>query len=532
MVQNLVKADTQSAESVAPGAARPAGERRSQGIVASRTCRIDSPTGAGNGSEPDRLWGMAALEAKRYQQCVHQAKIAGQRERWVERNAYYYESVARLLRFIIEPGARVLNVRSQLGQFLAMVAPAAGVGLEISEEMVEAARRRHPEFESRCIADDDFELDRTFDYILVNDVSDMVDVLETLRQVRRMCRRETRVVVYSYNYLWQPLLSLASRLGLRVPTLEPGWFSEQDLRGLLHLADLEVLKTHRTILVPKWIPFVSEFINRVVARLPIIRNLCMVEMLVARPVTPAIPADQVSVSVIIPCKNERENVQPAVERIPAMGKHVEIIFCDDRSTDGTAEEVHRLQAVYPEKDIRLVAGPGISKAQNVWTGFREARGDVLMILDGDLAVMPEELPRFFDALVTGKGEMINGSRLVYRMQQQAMKYSNYVGNWLFARAFSYLLEQPIKDTLCGTKVFWRRDWKRIEALADSWGVEDKWGDFAMLFGAARRHLKVIDLPIHYQDRIYGVTKMTRVFSNGFRMLRMCLAAFRKLKMGY
>jgi len=232
--------------------------------------------------------------------------------------------------------------------------------------------------------------------------------------------------------------------------------------------------------------------------------------------------------VIIPCRNERDNIGPAVMRTPDMGKHTEIIFCDDKSTDGTADEVRRMAREHPHRDIRLVDGPAICKAENVWTGFRAAKGDVLMILDGDLTVMPEELPYFFNAIVSGGGEFINGSRLIYPIQQHAMKFSNMVGNKGFSWVFSYLLDQRVKDTLCGTKVIWRKDWPRIERFLGSWGMKDFWGDYELLFGASRLHLRIVDVPVHYQERVYGVTKMTRVFANGMRMLRICVGASRKL----
>ncbi len=212
-----------------------------------------------------------------------------------------------------------------------------------------------------------------------------------------------------------------------------------------------------------------------------------------------------------------------------MGRHTEIIFCDDKSTDGTGAEVERLIKLHPERNIRLVDGPAICKADNVWTGFRAARGDVLMILDGDLAVMPEELPYFLKALLSGTGEFINGSRLVYPIPEFAMKFTNMIGNKIFGALFSYLLDQRIKDTLCGTKVLWRKDWQRIEPDLGNWGIRDRWGDYELLLGASKLHLPIQDLPVHYQERIYGITKMTRVFSNGLRMLGICWGAWRRLK---
>jgi glycosyltransferase involved in cell wall biosynthesis len=279
------------------------------------------------------------------------------------------------------------------------------------------------------------------------------------------------------------------------------------------------------LLFPQRIPLLSDFLNNLLARLPGLRHLCLPQVMVARLQPEPQSEKNVSVSVIIPCRNERGNVQSAVERIPKMGNHTEIIFCDDKSTDGTADEVRKFQVLYPEADIRLVEGPGLCKAENVWTGFRASRGDVLMILDGDLAVMPEELPAFLKALLSGQAEFANGSRLVYPMQQYAMKFANGLGNRFFARVFSFLLDQRIKDTLCGTKVLWRKDWVRMERTLGLWGIQDLWGDYELLLGAAKLNIEIIDVPVHYQERIYGSTKMNKVFANGIRMLRLCFSAW-------
>jgi glycosyltransferase involved in cell wall biosynthesis len=233
---------------------------------------------------------------------------------------------------------------------------------------------------------------------------------------------------------------------------------------------------------------------------------------------------------VVPCRNEVGNVAAAVDRIPELGSHTEIIFCDDKSTDGTADEVRRLQALYPHRDIKLYIGPGISKARNVRTGFDNSRGEILMILDADLTTMPEELSYFYDAIVSGKAEFVNGSRFVFPMEGEAMQPLNVVGNRFFSAVFSFLLGQRITDTLCGTKAFCRLQWPAIRALAGSWGTEDRWGDYDLLFGAAKLHLRVMDLPVHYQERVSGVTKMNKRFRNGLIMARMCWAAFLKFKL--
>lgn len=496
-------------------------------MVSEEEMAIQQPEQVGS-----QAWGTAALEENRDARRLHQTKVATARQHWIDDNRYYYDGVRRALRFVIEPGRRVLNVRCQTGHFLAALQPSRGVGVEISDELVEVARDRYPEYEFFQGDPEKLQLDEEFDYVLFNDVADTVDVLEALKRLRSACTAETRLVIYGYNRLWQPVLKLADKLGLRVPQLELNWLSENDIRGLLKLAGFEPLNTYRVMMFPKWIPLVSTFFNRFVSRLPGLSKLCLATVFVARPEPRPRKPEETSVSIIIPCRNERGNIEPAVERIPEMGGHTEIIFCDDQSTDGTGDEIRRVAELYPHRDIRLVEGPGICKAENVWTGFRAATGDVLMILDGDLAVMPEELPNFFSALVEGKAEFVNGSRLVYPVPRAAMKLPNLLGNKAFSLVFSYLLAQQIKDTLCGTKVLWRSDWQRIERLLGSWGVEDRWGDYELLFGAAKLQLSILDMPVHYQERVYGMTKMTRVFWNGVRMLRMCVAAGVKLKGGY
>jgi ubiquinone/menaquinone biosynthesis C-methylase UbiE len=477
---------------------------------------------------PTPLWGPDALQASREARRRRQGEVAERRDQWVRSNRYFYDRMKRLLRFIIEPGKRVLEIRCQTGHLLASVEPSHGVGVEISERLVETAKQNYPQLRFVTADPEDLQLDESFDYLMVSHLFDTVDILAALRRARRMCRRETRVVVCNYNPLWQPLLELASKLGLRAPFEEPNWMSERDITGFLDLADFSVVRTYRLFLLPKYVPLLSSFCNEVLGRLPGIRRLCLMQFIVARPKPQPQSEADVSVSVVIPCRNERDNVEYAVRRIPEMGRHTEIIFCDDKSTDGTGTEVERMMREHPDRNIRLIEGPGICKAENVWTGFRAAKGNVLMILDGDLAVMPEELPHFLRALLSGSGEFINGSRLVYPIPRQAMKFSNMVGNKLFGMMFSYLLDQRIKDTLCGTKVLWRKDWLRIERNLGNWGMKDLWGDYELLFGACKLQLQIQEIPVHYQERIYGVTKMTKVFSNGTRMLRICRGAWRRL----
>lgn len=483
-------------------------------------------------SHPAHAQGPEMLQLRNEANRLHQSTVAATRHKWIRRNRYYYELLARLLRHLVEPGKRVLNIRCQTGFFLNALQPRYGVGVDISAEMIEVARIAHPEFKYNEAFPEDFVSKEKFDYILLCDVGDTVDVQKTLSRLQSACERHTRLIIYSYNFLWEPLVVLAQRLGLKIPQTEQNWLSERDLRGLLELTGFEWLKTYRTALLPKYVPLLSAVLNRFVAKLPVIQRLCMIEVLVARPVTKPADISKLAVSVIVPCKNECENIEGAVTRMPQLGGTTEIIFCDDQSTDGTAEEVRRVQRSYLDRDIRLVEGPGICKAKNVWAGFEAATGDILVILDADLTVMPEELPYFIDVIARGCAEFINGSRLVYPVPKAAMKHFNFFGNKAFSVLFSYVLGQRIKDTLCGTKVLWRSDWERIRPLIGTWGVIDNWGDYELLFGAAKLNLRIVDQPIHYQERIYGFTKMTKVFKNGLTMLRMWGCGFFKLRVKY
>jgi hypothetical protein len=484
------------------------------------------------------MWGLGALEQRRESSRQHITAIASRRESWIRRNRYYYELLSRLLRFLVEPHKKVLSVRCDTGYHLAAVMPRQGKGIDVSTAIVEIARQRNPSYEFAVAFPDKeefrqvFQPGEKFDYILFNNIGDTVDVLQAFRNLRPFCLRHTRLLVETYNRFWEPLINLAEWTGMKVPSTEQNWLSTADIQSLMKLAGFELLETHRIVILPKYVPLVSAFLNRFCARLPLLKRLCMTQVVVARLLPSPVPEKELSVTVIVPCKDEKGNVEDAARRIPQLGRQTEIIFCDDQSSDGTAEEVSRLQALFPDKDIRLEHGPGVCKSRNVWTGFNAATGDILMILDADLTTIPEELPYFLDVIASGQAEFVNGSRLVYPVPKGAMNTVNMLGNKFFSLAFTYLLGQHVKDTLCGTKVLWRSDWDRIKPMVGSWGTEDRWGDYELLFGAAKLNLKILDLPVHYQERISGSSKMTKVFRNGLVMLKMCWHGFLKLKLGY
>ena len=470
-----------------------------------------------------------AFALRRRQTAEAQRAVAPQRTEWIARRGYYYNLMRRTLAFLVEPGGKVLNVRSQTGWMLEAMHPSEGVGMEITGEMNEVARRQHPQFRYVEGFPDVDQVEGVFDTILVADPGETADLQQELENLRRNCHRATRLLIYAYNPLWESLLKFAVRLGWKMPLPEQSWLDTTDFEGLLKLSGFELVKVHHLALLPIRVPLLSRFCNKVLSGIPFLRRLSMIRIFVARPVPETTEPSRHTVSVIIPCLNEEGNIAQAVKRVPDLGAGTELIFCDDKSTDGTRLEIERMIREHPEKNIRCIEGPGEGKSRNVWAGFRAAKGDILTILDADLTVMPEELPRFVDALTRNHGEFINGSRLVYPVPRHAMKVTNMAGNIVFSWLFSLLLGQRIKDTLCGTKVLWRSDWQRIEKYIDFWGVRDRWGDYDLLLGAAKLHLRIIDLPVHYQERVHGISKMTRVLRNAATMLTIMWCASRKMR---
>jgi len=455
---------------------------------------------------------------------------AAMSDRWRSKNRYYYESIERLVRFHVPSGASVLEIGCGTGDLLSALAPRRGVGLDLSPKTVELARAKYPDLEFIAGDAEELPLEEKFDYVILSDlIGYLVDVQRAFEQLRKVCHPGTRVIITYFNYLWAPILGIGQELGLKRPQPQQNWLALGDIRNLLSLADFQTIRQGYSVLLPVRVPLLSALCNRVLANLPLLRKLDLVELIVARPAPRPVPEDSLSCSVIVPARNERGNIEKAVERTPSMGRHTELIFVEGNSSDGTAGEIERVIAARPEKDVRLVRqGDGVGKGDAVRKGFAAARGDVLMILDADLTVPPEDLPKFFRALASGRGEFINGSRLVYPMDKQAMRFLNTLGNKFFSVAFTWLLGQPFKDTLCGTKVLYRKDYERIAAGRSYFGEFDPFGDFDLIFGAAKLDLSIVDVPIRYRERTYGTTQISR-FRHGWLLLRMCLFALRRIK---
>ncbi len=456
-------------------------------------------------------------------------RLAPDIDRWRWRSRYFHANQIAYLRYVVGAGKRVLVLGSGSGDVLNALEPSAGRGVDLSPRCVEVARAKYPHLRFEVGDADALELAGApkFDYIILSDlVGYLEDVQATLEGLRRYCEPCTRVVICYYNVLWQPLLRLGEKLGLKMATPEQSWLSLDDLGNLLELADMQVIKTGRRVLLPKYVPLLSWLFNHL-ANLPGFNLACLSHYVIARLDEPA-PERAASVSVVIPCRNELGNIEPAIRRMPRFGSAQEILFIDGHSSDGTQDEIRRVIAQYPQLDIKLLEQQGKGKGDAVRQAFAAATGDVLMILDADLTVPPEDLPRFHRAITSGKGEFISGCRLVYPMEDEAMQTLNLIANKCFALIFSWLLGQRLKDTLCGTKVLWRKDYEAIARNRAYFGDIDPFGDFDLLFGASKLNLQIAEIPVRYQRRSYGETKISR-FRHGWLLLRMAAYGYRKLK---
>jgi len=455
--------------------------------------------------------------------------MAPERDRWIAKNGYYHEQLQRIFSFYVSPGHSVLEIGSATGNLLAALQPKRGLGIDLSPKMVETASKKYPHLEFRVDDVENLQTDETFDYIILSDVSGFLyDVQAAFENLHKISGPRTRIVISHYSYLWDPLLRLGETLGIKAKQPVQNWLARADIENLLQLAGFEIIRANMRLMLPVGIPLLAPLCNRVLVNLPGFRHLGLVSLLVARPKQVPYPKP-LSCTVVVPCRNERGNIEGAVTRTPDMGTHTELIFVEGNSSDNTYEECERVIAAYPDKDIKLIPqGSGKGKGDAVRKGFAAAKGDVLMILDADLTVAPEEMPKFFNALAGGMGEFVHGSRLIYPMQSQAMQLLNSWANKFFGIAFTFTLEQRFKDTLCGTKVLLKTDYEKIVANRSYFGDFDPFGDFDLIFGAAKLNLKIVEIPIHYLDRAYGSTNISR-FRHGWLLLQMAWFALWKMK---
>jgi SAM-dependent methyltransferase len=476
----------------------------------------------------------APFSSQRKRELHQAAEIHGEdQERWRQFNSAYYDADRRYMQFLVPPGKRVLELGCGRGELLAALRPAYGVGVDFSSAQIAAAKALHPDLhfvlgdaeDSNTLA----SLQGPFDFIIIADTIGMFeDIDDTLRMIHQLCAPSTRLIISYYSHLWEPILKLAELLKLKSPQQKINYIATADFLNLMDIAEFEAIRQERRQLLPRRLFGLGPLVNRFIAPLPGIRQLCLRTYIVGRPIR-QFPDRKFSVSIVIPCRNEKGNVENAILRMPKFGAAQEILFVEGNSSDGTFEECERVRDAYKGSwDIKVLKQEGKGKGDAVRKGFAAATGDVLMILDADLTMPPEALPKYHAVIESGKAEFVNGTRLIYPMEQEAMRPLNLVANRCFAYLFSYLVNTRLTDTLCGTKVLLRKDYEVLARDRTYFGNFDPFGDFDLIFGAAKQNLKIVETPIHYKARTFGETQISR-FRDGWLLLKMVWFAYRKLK---
>ena len=452
------------------------------------------------------------------------------RDAWKKRNSYYWRDLEGFCASLVPADASVLEVGCGTGDLIGRVQASRRVGIDFSEKMIGIAKGKYPDVDFRAMAAEEIDLQETFDYVILsNTIGYLEDIQRVFRRLLPLLGPESKVVVTYHSFLWQPVLGLGEVVGLRTPQPQQNWLARNDIENLMELEGIEPFKSGIRTLLPKYVPMLTPLLNRYIGHLPLIDKLGVTGFVIGRRAPSQAPWPDRKVTVVVPARNESGNIQAAIDRTPVMGLGTELIFVEGNSTDDTRETIEKAVAGYSGSlELRWAVQDGRGKGDAVRKGYGMATGDVLMILDADLTVPPEDLPKFYEAVVSGRGEFINGSRLVYNMDKKAMRPLNLLGNKFFGLMFTWLLDQRFKDTLCGTKVMTRQNYERLAANRAFFGDFDPFGDFDLIFGASKLNLKIVELPIRYRERTYGSTNISR-FRHGLILLRMCAFASRKIK---
>ena len=464
-------------------------------------------------------------------------KIAVSRKRWIKKSKSFHQEDLLMLKEFTFKQSKVLELGCGSGQLLNSLQPSYGLGVDISKEIIKQAKKNYKDL--NFIHGDISKIKNLikknikFDYIILSDtIGYLQDIQTTLEQLHMYCNKNTRIIVSYYSPLWSPIFSLATFFKLKMPDIETHLLNLTDIKNFLTISNFEVVRTEKKILTPVNLLGLRRFINRFLAPLPIFSFFCLRHYIIARSIPEAKKELPSSSSIIIPCKNEMGNIEAAVKRLPKMGNKMEVIYIEGNSSDGTWQKIQEIQKKYNSKQnsftIRSYKQNKKGKAEAVFYGFKKAKNEVLFILDGDLTVSPEELNKFWQKIASGDAEYVNGSRLVYPMDDKAMQFLNFIANKVFSILFSWLLSQKYTDTLCGTKVLTRDNFLRIEKKNKDLGDFDPFGDFFLIFGSSRLALKMCEIPIRYKARVYGSTQISR-FSHGFMLIKMVIFAFFRIK---
>ncbi|HLO61166.1 MAG TPA: glycosyltransferase [Bacteroidales bacterium] len=462
--------------------------------------------------------------------------IAGSRKKYYKRNRYYHRNVLKYYRMCIPANSAVLELGCATGDLIGNLHTSQGVGIDISDAMINIAREKYPDVEFVCENAENYTTNRVFDYIIFSGIAGSIEnIQELLEKAQKWATTDTRVFIDFYNPLWNPLIKLGEKTGLKMPEKTRNWLSIDDLENFLYISGYQVIKRKYLMFFPKNIPVISYILNKFIGNLPFLRRLSLNHIVVARPSRPLDNPETKKCSVVITCRDEEGNIEGLVTRMPKMGSNTEIIFVEGHSRDNTVAKIQEMITKYPEKDIKMLKQKGIGQGDAFRYGFDEALGDFVIWLEADLTTPPEEAIHFWNAYLYNQGEYVNGSRFIYKMEKSAMPLLNFLGNRFFGILFTTLLKQRFTDTLCGFKAISKKNYIKIRKQIDFFGDFDPFGDFELIFGAIKNNLKVAEIPVHYQPRQYGESKaygqsFFSFMKHAWLLIRMSYIAFRKFIM--
>lgn len=451
--------------------------------------------------------------------------LAPRRDYWIAKNKYYYDQLEKLYKSKVRENSEVLDIGCGTGNLLHSLSPKHGEGIDFSFEMIKIAQNKYPRLKFKLMDAHQLEYKRTFDYVLLcNLVGYADDVWQVFRELKKISRKDTEIIITNYNYLWQPVMELAEKLHLKMPDHIQNWLPQEFIEHFLKLNGFEVIKKGKFLHLPFYIPVISTFVNKILADIPFIRRFGMIEYLVAKPSQDfGEKIDDATVSVIVPTYKEAGNIETIIRRMPLIGLNTELIFVDLPAGDGTSDKIKFEMKRYRGKiKIRYISQSSkTGKMGAVRLGVSHAHGDIILIFDADVTVPPEDLTKFYLTLIEKRADFVNGTRLVYPTEKGAMRFINHMGNTFFAKLFSWGLGQHFTDTLCGTKGFWKKDFLKFEKEMTSYDKIDRFGDFYLLLSSYRCNLKIAEVPVRYKTRRYGDTKLNRI-NNGLRFLTIFL----------
>lgn len=458
----------------------------------------------------------------------HWNKISIKRDNWKGEGVYYNNRLKYVYKFIIPENKRVLELGCATGDLLASLKPSYGVGIDFSEEMIKRAKEKYTNLNFILMDVHELDLKEKFDYIIIPDlVNDLWDVQVVFEKIYKHCNANTKIILNTYSRVWSGLLNFTGKINLSTPLLEQNWFTVEDINNLLEITNFQKLRNWSEMIFPLNIPIVTEIANRYLSKIWPFNYFALTNFIIFKPLINE-EIKPLKVSVIVAARNEEGNIEDIFNTTPKIGANTELIFVEGNSTDNTYKKIEETMKKYPDKDVKLFKQTGKGKGDAVRLGFEKATGDVLMILDADLTVSPDELYKFYDLISNHKAEFVNGVRLVYPMEKKAMRFFNLIGNKFFSLAFSWLIGQSVKDTLCGTKVLSKKHYEELAKNRAYFGDFDPFGDFDLIFGAAKLNMKILDMPVRYKERIYGETNIQR-WRHGVILLRMVIFAARRIK---